>query len=107
MAFAAATQDIGRYEEALVFKQTIEAPGDWKSRLQLRPPAIGNRGYTNDVRLRGRKKRNSTRAGGFCVCRRGFNRRVYSTREGGFCVCRRGFNRRVSPTHELESPIIT
>jgi hypothetical protein len=45
----------------------------------------------------------STRGGGFCLCRRGFNRRVNggnhrvesSTRGGGFCLCRRGFNRRV------------
>ncbi|WP_293363522.1 hypothetical protein, partial [Microcoleus sp. CAWBG52] len=54
-----------------------------------------------------------TRIGGFCFCRRGFNRRlrrlkkrrcqqknimltIHSlTRIGGFCFCRRGFNRRL------------
>jgi len=43
-------------------------------------PAIGNRGYTNDVHLRGRRwyleMESSTRGGGFRLCRRGFNRRV-------------------------------
>ena len=55
MAFAAATPDIGRYEEALVFKQTIEAP------------AIGNRGYTNDVHADRRKKIQPAQAGFVCV----------------------------------------
>ena len=52
-------------------------------------PAIGNRGYTNDVRLRGRRRyseiknhwvESSTRVGGFCLCRRGFNHRVIKNR---------------------------
>jgi hypothetical protein len=51
--------------------------------------------------------KSSTRVGGFCLCSRGFNRRVIenyrlmknhlvksSTRVGGFCLCSRGFNRR-------------
>ena len=102
-------------------------------------PAIGSRGYTNDVHLRGRRgylgMESSTRGGWFRLCRRGFNRRVSgflnkiesstreeapaignrgytnnvhlrgrrgylgmesSTRGGGFRLCRRGFNRRVS-----------
>jgi hypothetical protein len=56
-------------------------------------PAVGNRVYTNDVRLRGRRGyleienhrvKSSTREGGFCLCRRGFNRR-------GFCGWAIGF----------------
>ena len=60
--------------------------------------------------MRNHRVESSTRVGGFCLCRRGFNRRVdggnhrvdggnhrveSSTRGGGFCLCRRGFNRRV------------
>jgi hypothetical protein len=57
---------------------------------------------------------NSTRLGGFCLCSRGFNRRVIenyplmknhlvksSTRVGGFCLCSRGFNRRVIENYRL------
>ena len=49
-------------------------------------PAVGNRVYTNDVRLRGRRGyseienhfvKSSTRGGGFCLCSRGFNRRGF------------------------------
>ncbi len=53
--------------------------------LVAEAPAVGNRGYTNDVRLRGRRwylgmenhwVKSSTHGGGFCLCRRGLNRRV-------------------------------
>ncbi|WP_377478123.1 MAG: hypothetical protein P2A85_06220 [Microcoleus anatoxicus] len=57
-----------------------------KSSTREEIPAVGNRVYTNDVRLRGRRGyleienhrvKSSTREGGFCLCRRGFNRRVF------------------------------
>ena len=58
-------------------------------------PAVGNRVYTNDVRMvRGRRGyseienhrvKSSTREGGFCLCSRGFNRRgFWVSTAGGF-----------------------
>jgi len=57
--------------------------------------------------MKNHRLKSSTRGGGFCLCSRGFNRRVIgnhrvienhrvksSTRGGGFCLCSRGFNRR-------------
>ncbi len=58
-------------------------------------PAVGNRVYTNDVRLRGRRGysqmqnhrvKSSTRGGGFCLCSRGFNRRGFWVSTAGFFV---------------------
>ncbi len=58
-------------------------------------PAVGNRVYTNDVRLRGRRGyseienhrvKSSTREGGFCLCSRGFNRRGFWVSTAGFFV---------------------
>jgi hypothetical protein len=52
----------------------------------VRNPAVGNRVYTNNVRLRGRRGyseienhrvKSSTRGGGHCLCSRGFNRRGF------------------------------
>ncbi|TAE07403.1 MAG: hypothetical protein EAZ90_26205 [Oscillatoriales cyanobacterium] len=53
--------------------------------------------------MKNHRLKSSTRGGGFCLCSRGFNRRVIenhrvksSTRApSGFCLCSRGFNRRV------------
>ena len=64
-------------------------PGFWALATRnpaVRNPAVRNRVYTNDVRLRGRRGyseiqnhgvKSSTRGGGFCLCSRGFNRRVF------------------------------
>ncbi|MFB8794437.1 MAG: hypothetical protein U7126_09465 [Microcoleus sp.] len=66
-----------------------------KSSTREEIPAVGNRVYTNDVRLRGRRGyleienhrvKSSTREGGFCLCRRGFNRRVFWVSTAGFFV---------------------
>ena len=68
------------------FRSCCWDEGVFRSNRAVGNPAVGNRVYTNDVRLRGRRGyseiqnhrvKSSTRGGGFCLCSRGFNRRVF------------------------------
>ncbi|WP_293370087.1 hypothetical protein, partial [Microcoleus sp. CAWBG556] len=69
----------------MVCVDAVSTAGFLSIKRNLETPAIGNRGYTNDVHLRGRRRysemenyqiKSLTHGGGFGLCRRGFNRRV-------------------------------
>ncbi|MEK0188816.1 hypothetical protein, partial [Microcoleus anatoxicus] len=72
----------------------VDGRSNWKSSA-VGIPAVGNRVLSNDVRLRGRRGylemenhrvKSSTRGGGFCLCRRGFNRRGFWVSTAEFFV---------------------